>query len=84
MLLEELKKKLKKLLNMKMTVLSNLIGTPGTIPKELVKGLKDLKIRRRVETIQITTLLKSVRILRIVLEIRGNLLTLRLLKEAIS
>ena len=29
-------------------------GALGTIAKELVKGLKDSEIRRKVETIQIT------------------------------
>ena len=34
------------------------IDVLGTIPKGLVKGLEDLEIRGRVETIQITVLLR--------------------------
>ena len=44
------------------------IGALDTVTKGLLKGLKDLEIRGRVETIQTTTLLRSARILRRVLE----------------
>ena len=44
------------------------IGALGMIPKSLVRGLEELKIRGRVETIQIAALLKSLRILRKVLD----------------
>ena len=44
------------------------IITLGTIPKGLVKGLEKLDIRGQVETIPITGLLTSTRILRRVLE----------------
>ena len=40
------------------------IWTLRTIPKCLVKGLDDLKIRRQVETIQTTESLRSASILR--------------------
>ena len=40
----------------------------GTFTKGLVQGLENLEIRGRVETIQTTTLLRSARILRRVLE----------------
>ena len=53
------------------------IGALGTITKGLVKGLEDLEIRWRVKTIEITALLRSVRKLRRVLEIRGDLLSLK-------
>ena len=53
---------------MKVTVISVVIGALGTIPKRLVKGLEDLEIRGQVEPIQITALLRSVRILRRVLD----------------
>ena len=53
---------------MKVTVIPVVIGALRTIPKGLVKGLKNLEIRGRVETIQTTVLLRSVRILRRVLE----------------
>ena len=38
---------------MKITDIPIVIGALGTIPKGLVSGLDDLKIRRQVETIQI-------------------------------
>ena len=44
------------------------IGALSTVTKGLVQGLMDLEIRGRVETIQITALLISVRILRRVLK----------------
>ena len=59
---------LKKLSNMKVTVIPIVIGVLCTVTKGLVKGQVHLKIRRRVETIQNTVLLRSARILRIVLE----------------
>ena len=40
----------------------------GTVTKGLLKGLEDLEVGGRVETIQTTTLLGTVRILRRVLE----------------
>ena len=43
-------------------------GILGTNTKGLVKGLEDLEIRGRVETIQTTALLRSIRILGRVLE----------------
>ena len=39
---------------MKVTVILIVIGSLGTIPKGLVKGLEDLDIRWQVETIQAT------------------------------
>ena len=53
-------------------------GAFGTITKGLLKGLEDLEIGGRVETIQITALLRTARILRWVLEIWGDLLSLNL------
>ncbi len=50
---------------MKVTPIVN--GALGAVTKELAKGLKDLEIRGQVETIQ-TTALRSVKILRRVLE----------------
>ena len=75
--------KLKKLWNMKVTVIPVVIGAFGTITKGLVQGLKDLEIRGRVETIQ-TTALRSARILRTVLETSGNLQSLKLHRETIG
>ena len=65
---QELARELKKLWNMKVTLIPIVSGAFGTIPKGLVKGLEDLEIRGQVETIQITVLLRSARILRRVLE----------------
>ena len=63
---------LKKLWNMQVTIIPIVIGAFGTVTKGLLKGLKDLEVGRRVETIQTTTLLRTVRILRIVLETWGD------------
>ena len=49
-----------------------------TILKGLIKGLEDLEIIGPVETIQTTAYRKSARILRRVLEIWGDLLSLKL------
>ena len=53
---------------MKVTIVPVVIGALGTVTKGLLKGLEDLKIGGRVETIQTTALLKTIRILRRVLE----------------
>ena len=55
---------------MKVTVIPIVIGALGTITRGLIQGLKDLEInkKKRVETIQTTVLLISVRILRRVME----------------
>ena len=50
----------------------------GTITKGLFKGLEDLEVDGQLETIQTTALLRAVRILRRVLETRGDLLSLKL------
>ena len=59
---------LKKLWNMKVTVIPIVTGTLGTVPKGLIQGLEDLEIRAQVETIQTTALMRSAKILRRVLE----------------
>ena len=43
-------------------------GAFGTITKGLLKGLEDLEVGGQVETIQMTTLLRTARILRRVRE----------------
>ena len=63
----DLARELKKLWNMKVTIIPIGIGAFVTVTKWLLKGLKDLEIRGWVETIQ-TTLLRMARILRRVLE----------------
>ena len=50
---------LKKLWNMKVTIVPNVIGALGTIFKGLLKGLEDLEVGGRVETIQTTALLRT-------------------------
>ena len=45
----------KKLWNMKVTIIPIVVGAFGTVTKGLLKGLEDLEIRGRVETIQTTT-----------------------------
>ena len=71
-------KVLKKLWNMKVTIIPIVIGVFGTVTRGLLKGLEDLEVGGRVETIQTTALLRTNRILRRVLETRGNLLSLKL------
>ena len=56
----DLARELKKLWNMKMTIIPIVIGALGTVTKGLVQRLDDLEIRRRVENIQTTTLLRRV------------------------
>ena len=53
---------------MKVTIVPIVIGAFGTIIKGLLKGLEGLEVGGRVETIQMTALLITVRILRRVLE----------------
>ena len=58
----------KELWNMKVTIIPMEIGAFETVTKELLKGLEDLEVGGRVETIQTTALLRTARILRRVLE----------------
>ena len=64
----DLARELKKLWNMKVTIVPIVIGALGSVTKGLLKGLENLEVGGRVETIQTTALLKTVRILRRVLE----------------
>ena len=64
----DLARELRELWNMKVTVIPIIIGALGTVPKCLVRRLEELEIGGRIETIQTTTLLRSSRILRRVLE----------------
>ena len=50
----DLARELKKLWNMKVTIVPIVIGALGTITKGLLKGLGDLEIGGRTETIQTT------------------------------
>ena len=80
----DLARELKKLWNMQVTIIPIVIGAFGTVTKGLLKGLEDLEVGGRVETIQTTALLRTARILRRVLETWGNLLSLRLQWKTIS
>ena len=72
----DLARELKKLWNMKVSII--------LITKGLLKGLEDLEVGGRVETIETTALLKTARILRRVLENGGDLLSLNLHWKTIS
>ena len=65
----DLARELKKILNMKVTVIPIVIGLLGTVTKRLVQVLEDLEIRGGVETIQNTAGLRLARILRRLLKI---------------
>ena len=67
-----------------MTIIPIVIGAFGTVTKGLLKGLEDLEIRGRVETIQTTTVLRTARIPRGALETWGDLLSLKLQWKTIS
>ena len=53
---------------MRVRMMTIAIGSLGTVPKGFEKRLKELEIAGRIETTQTTTLLKSARILRRILE----------------
>ena len=80
----DLARELKKLWNMKVTIIPIVIGVFGTVTKRLLKGLEDLEVGGRVETIQTTTFLRTARIVRRVLETWGDLLSLKLRWKTIS
>ena len=63
---------------MKVAIIPIVIGAFGTVTKGLLKGLEDLEVGERVETIQTTALLRTAKILRRVLETWGDLLLLKL------
>ena len=64
----DLARELKKLWNMKVTIVPIVICAFGTVTKGLLKGLEDLEVSGRVEIIQTTALLRTARILRRVQE----------------
>ena len=80
----DLARELKKLWNIKVTIIPIVIGAFGTVTKGLLKGREDLEVGGRVETIQTTVLLRTVRILRRVPETWGDLLSLKLQWKTIS
>ena len=60
----DLARELKKLWNLLVTIIPIVIGAFGTVTKGLLKGLEDLELGGRVDTIQTTALLRTVRILK--------------------
>ena len=80
----DLSRELKKLRNIKLTIIPIVIGAFATVTKGFVQGVEDLEIMGRVETVKTATLLRSTRILWRVLEIWGDLLSLKLQEETIS
>ena len=74
----DLARELKKLRNMQVTIIPIVIGAFGIVTKGLLKGLEDLEVGGREETTQTTTLLRTARILRSVLETWGDLVLLKL------
>ena len=80
----DLARELKKLWNMKVTIVPIVIGAFGTITKGLLRGLEDFEVGGRVETIQTTALLKTARVLRRILETWGDLRSLKLQSKTIS
>ena len=63
---------------MEVTIIPIVIGAFGTVTKGLLKGLEDLEVGGRAETIQTTALLRTAWIVRRVLETWGDLLSLKL------
>ena len=57
---------------MKVTVIPIAIGVLGTVPKYMIRELEELEIGGRAETIKAVVFMTSDRILRKVLETRGN------------
>ena len=73
----DLSRELKKLWIMKVTFISIVVDAFVTVTEILIKE-QDMEIREGMETVQTTALLRTVRILRRVLETRGDLLSLKL------
>ena len=69
---------------MTVTIVPIAIGAFGTTTKGLLKGLEDLEVGGRVETLQMTALLRTAIIPRRVLETLGDLLSLKLQWMTIS
>ena len=65
---KDLARELKKLWNMKVTIIQIVIDALGKVARVVVHGLKDLEIKERVDTIQTTAPLRSEKILRRIME----------------
>ena len=66
---QDLARELRKLCDMKVTVIPIIIGTLGTTPKQVKKRLEVIGIETRVKELQKTVIKHSSRILRNVFEI---------------
>ena len=80
----DLARELKKLWNMKVTIIPIDLGAFDKVTKGLLKGLENLEVGERVEIIQTTALLRTDRTLRRVLETWGDLLSLKIQWKTIS
>ena len=69
---------------MKARIIPIVIGAIGIETKGLLKGVEDLGVGRRVETIHTTALLRTAWIMRRVLETWGDLQSLKLQWKTIS
>ena len=74
----------KRLWDTKVTVIPIVVGALRTIPEELLKRLENLERSGKVEAIQTTALSRSAWILRRILEIWEDLLSLKLNWETIG
>ena len=74
----DLARELKKLWNMKVTIIPIEIDAFRTLTNGLLKSLDDVEVGGRVEIILTTALLRTARILRRFLETWGDLLSLKL------
>ena len=63
---------------MRVTVIPIVCGALRTVANQLERGMEHLEISGRIETIQITALVRSARIPRRVLDTRGELLSIEL------
>ena len=57
----DLARQLKKLWDLKVLVIPVVIGTLGTVPKDLVMEMEELEIGEQIRTIQTSALLRSAR-----------------------
>ena len=69
---------------MKVMIIPIVIGALGIVTKGLLKGLEDLEVEGRMETIQTTTLLRTATILWRVLKTWGDLLSLKVQWKSMS
>ena len=59
----------KKMGSMRVTVVLIVIGALGTVPKIFFKNIAELEIRGQIETLETTAIVKSLRILRVLLSL---------------